>query len=587
MSTAVLTRPSTEPAGSSGTAPGRGWSRFRPSTPQALFLGFLALYALIAAWLVLGEHSVMEDAISRVANASYVVDSRQPKLANVGFVWTPLPSLLVLPFLPLQHLWPALVGQGLLANALSAVAMAASVRVLHGLLGDLRVGKRVSLALAVLFGLQPMIVWFGANGMTEALLVLFLLLASRNLVRWRGDGDPRHLMAAGAWLALGYLSRYEVLAAGCAAVVLVIGLTWTRTRGTRAERRSAAAADALLVGSPLVAAFLLWAGASWATVGHPFEQFSSEYGNSALVSSEGMAASTNTGLLVVQLLVLAPLLPIALVGAAYRAGSRRDLSVLPPVFLLGAVLAFEAMIYTAGSLFGFLRYQIAAIPLFFVLVGFLLAEGPFPAVVAVGRRRWSRSRRAGEREPGDVRSRTHRRVLLGIAVGAGLPGILTSSLAFMNSPTLASQEWGHVRPAVLSLGGDEQPTGAGSGNGNGTFEVDRDVAAYLDAKQLPDGSVAIDSGSGFAVLAATDDPRQFVITSDQDFDGAVADPIGHGVQYLLLNRSASQFDEIAATWPDLAAGAAEEPWATLDVVFPVTGGPGAHEWVLWRVDPTT
>jgi hypothetical protein len=76
-----------------------------------------------------------------------------------------------------------------------------------------------------------------------------------------------------------------------------------------------------------------------------------------------------------------------------------------------------------------------------------------------------------------------------------------------------------------------------------------------------------------------------VITSDQDFQGAVSDPIGHDVEYLLLNRGHSQFDRVADTWPGLARGEAEEPWAVLDVVFPVQNVPGAHEWVLWRVDP--
>jgi len=269
-------------------------------TPWALFWLFVALYATVGLWLVLGEHSIMEDAVSRVSNAGYVLYSREPKLANVGFVWTPLPSLVLLPFVPLKYLWPALVARGLLANLLSAVAMAASVRVLYGLLGDLRVRRRVRLVLAVVYGLHPLILWFGANGMTEALLLVFVLLAGRSLSRWIAVGDSRHLMAAGAYLALGYLSRYEVLAAGAAATALVAALTWFRSSGPVSSRRAAAIADALLVAFPLGATFSLWALASWAIVGHPFEQFSSAYGNSAIVSTGRAGTDIHPALLVVQ-----------------------------------------------------------------------------------------------------------------------------------------------------------------------------------------------------------------------------------------------------------------------------------------------
>jgi hypothetical protein len=146
----------------------------------------------------------------------------------------------------------------------------------------------------------------------------------------------------------------------------------------------------------------------------------------------------------------------------------------------------------------------------------------------------------------------------------------------------ASQEWGRVRPAILSTMGYKVAPG---GNSNGAFDTDREVAAFLDAKRLPAGSVVVDSGSGFAVIVASANPRQFIITSDRDFHGAVIDPVGHHVQYLLLNRGPSQYDEIAATWPDLAAGTPKAFWAGRAVAFRSGGQPGAHEWTLWQVEP--
>ena len=131
-----------------------------------------------------------------------------------------------------------------------------------------------------------------------------------------------------------------------------------------------------------------------------------------------------------------------------------------------------------------------------------------------------------------------------------------------------------MRPAVLATLGQPEPI---VGSVNGLFDVDRKIAAFLDAKRLPPGSVVVDSGSGFAVIAASANPRQFVITSDLDFQGAVVDPVGHGVRYMLLNRSNSQYDAVAARWPDLAADQPTAFWARRDVVFPSGGQAGAHE----------
>jgi Dolichyl-phosphate-mannose-protein mannosyltransferase len=561
----------------------------RISAETLLFAGLLLVYLVVAAWLVFLHHSIMEDALSRVANAQYVLFSREPKLANLGFVWTPLPSLLVLPFLPLKALWPPLVEQGFLANILSAVAMAASARVLVGLLDDMRVPRRAAFTLVVAFGFQPMIVWFGANGMTEALLILFLLLSSRCLVRWLDDDDFRHLMAAGGYLALGYLARYEVLASGCAAVALIAVVTWRRLSKEQVNRRSAAFADTLLVGAPLLAAFLFWAIASWVIVGHPFDQFSSAYGNSALVETGGGPAAVNPTLIVMQWLVLAPVLPLVVVAASAIAVRRRDIVLIPPVALLTSVLAFEALVYFAGSLFGFLRYQIVVVPLLVILAGYLFSrrrtedtvpDQHFPERDAPTERLDLHRIRA-HATPATPAARSWRSALIPAAAAALLlPGIVVSSDVFMNHRVYANQEWGRVRPAVLATLGQPEPI---VGSVNGLFDVDRKIAAFLDAKRLPPGSVVVDSGSGFAVIAASANPRQFVITSDLDFQGAVVDPVGHGVQYMLLNRSNSQYDAVAARWPDLAADRPTAFWARRDVVFPSGGQAGAHEWALWGV----
>jgi hypothetical protein len=68
----------------------------------------------------------------------------------------------------------------------------------------------------------------------------------------------------------------------------------------------------------------------------------------------------------------------------------------------------------------------------------------------------------------------------------------------------------------------------------GAFAIQRSEAAWLDAQHLPNGSVLLDTAYSFAVVLASDHPRQFVIDSDYDFDAAIADPVTFRVRYVIV-----------------------------------------------------
>ena len=80
-------------------------------------------YLVLALLLVYVSQAIVGDAWSRVGNAYYMLFSRDPHLAAIGFVWNPLPSLAVLPLLPFSLIWPDLVGAGLAGNIVSALFM--------------------------------------------------------------------------------------------------------------------------------------------------------------------------------------------------------------------------------------------------------------------------------------------------------------------------------------------------------------------------------------------------------------------------------------------------------------------------------
>ena len=67
------------------------------------------------------------DAFYRSTSALFVLHSADPKLADIGFVWMPLPTLLNLPWAALYPVWPDVIASGA-ASALSSAVCGARRR---------------------------------------------------------------------------------------------------------------------------------------------------------------------------------------------------------------------------------------------------------------------------------------------------------------------------------------------------------------------------------------------------------------------------------------------------------------------------
>ena len=151
-----------------------------PSIPRrlwgiALFVALTGLYACVGFLLVIRYDLLDGDAASRVANAGYVLISRDPHLSAMGFVWNPLPSLVEVPMLLFERWWPELRTRVLAGVLQSALFMAAAALIVRGIALDRGVAagwRRVTVAA---FALQPMIIVYGASGMSEAAETMCLI----------------------------------------------------------------------------------------------------------------------------------------------------------------------------------------------------------------------------------------------------------------------------------------------------------------------------------------------------------------------------------------------------------------------------
>ena len=537
-------------------------------------VAFLA-YLAVGLYLAMGAHFFIGDSLSRVQSAQSVLFSRDPHVSAIGFIFTPLTALVQLPLTALTPWWHPMTTEAVSASIMSAAFMAGSVMQVAGIARDRALPAGLATGVIACYALNPMIVFYAANGMSEAPYLFFLAWASRRLIRWVDSDDVHDLVTAGVALGFAYLTRYDGAAAAAAAGLMVGVVTWRRR--DRANRTSRVILDVAIVGAPSVLAFLGWAITSWLITGNAFAQFTSEYGNSAIIAASGGSGSSTIGeallFSMTELAILAPLLPLLFVAVLIvRHHRKRIYPLAAPVAVIGAVLAFQILTYARGSTFGFLRFYMTVILLAAVV-----------ALLAVPARAIVPTRRLGPRAALPEIDRRPRRSTAVLAVSAVVVMAVSigSTAVGMSSPHYAPQEFA-LRSIV-----DPQPDSVDQRHLDAqrvvrSFSTERALAQWLDAQQLPEGSVICDTVYGFAVVAQSTRPKQFVIPSDQDFTEILNNPADHGVQYMLaVPRSGrGESDALNIRFPTIYENGAQISVLVLEAP---NDGSDLPDWRIYRV----
>jgi hypothetical protein len=527
----------------------------------------LVLYLSTAFVLDFRTLSFNGDAVARMANGFYVLYSRDPHLAAIGFVWNPLQSLLDIVPLLFKDLWPALASHDVAGSLVSVLAMVGAVHQMRAALREWGVHRGPRLVMTVLFAVNPMIILYSGNGMSEALYLFTLVATTRYLSRWLRHDDLRSLVYAAVALGLCYLARNEAVLPAFLALLVVLKASYSRgTGGTRA-RTMGALTDGVIFVLPVVTAFVGWAIASYVITGQLFAQFSSQYGTSAQIAAGGggqryaLAAALRLEGHAVE--DLAPLLVLIAITALVVAWRRRDPLVLVPIAVVGGGLVFDLVGYLTGSIIWSFRYVIATVPLEVLLVGVLLAAT----------REQMTARAEGPESPGaassDQAATAHRRVrgwrpwmvsVAGIVVAVvALGPSVPATAAGMFNPTVGVeelQELGYVF---------HHPLSEADRNDKEHFDTIQSMGRYLAGLRLPEGDVLVDDSSECVpeVITTVPDPRIFVIPNDRDFQRFLADPLTFGVHYIMVPPSLglnvnTATDKLYPSLYDTGAGFATE-----------------------------
>jgi hypothetical protein len=573
----------------------------RRSSGAGFFLVTFAAYAAIGMVLTMHFNLVDPDGPSRVANAGYVLFSRDPHLGAVGFVWNPIPSLAELPLLLFSHLWPPLMSQGQAGTIMAAAFMAGAAWQVRAITVDRGLPSLWRWIIVAGFALNPMIILYGGNGMSEAPYIFFTLWAVRRLLRWMRTDQVNDLVVAGIAFGLDYLTRYEAAVAviGAVAVVMVVATLRGAAHDHR-ERIKRAAVDATVLAFPFVVCFIGWTIASWVTTGIAFSQFSSRYGNSSQVLNASTTASAAERLAHSPITVviqdtfhLEPLLPILVIVVLVLAVRRTDLDSLVPLAVFGGVLGFEAFALVSGMTFPLFRYFIMAVPLMIVLITLLWPYRGVPAPPQPRVRAKQVALRKGTRLA--TRKGTFDRVFAAVTqFGAHLTnssrrrrvlGLCLVVLFLVPSIPLA---WSGLTNRAIGTQWDQY--GLRTVLSSDRYPVQMSplrnnvyVANYVDRLGLPEGSVLMDTYIGWDIWLNSNNHKQFVITSDYDFAAALNAPYASGIRYILVSDPAQDgsADAINLRYPTMYRDGA----GIGSLVMTVPGTGDLANWRLYRVNP--
>ncbi len=234
------------------------------------------------------KNVLLGDAVSRTANAFYVLFCKPYRFASIGLVWNPLPSVLQLPFVALAHLWRPIVTKGISAAAVTALFAAWQGKTLLKTFEQLKVERLPSIAITLLFCLNPYVFFYGANGMSEIIFTAFAVQIICALSLWMRKGRASYLLTLGVGCVGMFFTRYEAIPfAITVALGMCIHMLFSRREQKYYPEGNLKEVFFYMEGSiwvtflPMIYAVLVWILYNWTITGNPLYFLNSGYSMSA------------------------------------------------------------------------------------------------------------------------------------------------------------------------------------------------------------------------------------------------------------------------------------------------------------------
>ncbi|MDQ7095548.1 glycosyltransferase family 39 protein [Desulfosporosinus sp. PR] len=487
------------------------------------------------------------DGISRVANAFYVLYSRNPHLGAIGFVWNPLPSMVDLIFLLLYPLIPALATKGIAGLLMSALFASLTVSVLVRAFINRGLSPWYGVCLTLLFALNPMIFLTGFNGLSDAPFIFFIILSIVAFLNWVDAHELGDLAVSSFAVATAFWCRYEAVPFGFSIIVSCVIVTmfinkvpkphsegrfhynWSRAEGTLA-----------VIVTPLLYSIILWILLNAIIMHNPLNFLNGDYTNTAQIQGHlndsiyavmlnnplkaSMFAFTKV------LIFSIPLLAILILRLLNRRILRWDTLIL--IGMIVSIPVLQIIMLMKGTSLGWLRYFLYVLPVSFAWLPYELSKikNKWQMVIPLIA------------------------MLLNLGV---LSYVITQPLIAPDENTFLQNSFGQHNQTYYDQ------------------KQDIEIAEYLD-QNYPSSNILVDSFSAYLIILESKFPKRFYITSDYFFKNAVSHPQEYNINYLLVPKpgSASVLSAINDAYPNLYYNGSD--WAELVKEF-------GTRWRLYKV----
>ncbi len=519
--------------------PAEAAAEWRSKEPWLLGLATFALSVIFGAILVFYYHVMQNDAFSRVMDAYYVI-FHGFHLAAMGFVWNPLPSLMELPLVMLSSLWKPLITDAFAGNIVSALTAGVAAFYFTRILHQFGVSRAYRSLWLLIYVLNPMILLYEANGMSDCMMVAMMLASLEGALRFAKTLSIRALISSAVWLAITFLTRYEAVPfAFFLGLGILIGLLRTRTKVSKI------AGVIIVLALPITYAGILWMLLNWVIMGNPFYFADSSYSNAAQMATGVYTTPITvmahrhlfTALKVVTYFgeLFPPVLPALALTVILAVRRKFDIQALVLIGATVAVPLLQLELLYKGSSAAWDRYFITYIPMGFVLIAYLYSLLP------QAMKSW-----------------------------AGALAVLIFLVGdFQTWQALQTQGLGHGnRVLVQALQSGRLLSGTQTAQSRlvtlSTMAIAHHEANYINTH--PKMIVLLDTFQNYGVVPWIQNHNQLVITNDTNFQSVLNNPRGRVTA--ILDPPSSGLGNLTAInvrYPTMYAG--KVPWTRLIKTF--------------------
>ena len=485
----------------------------------ALFFG--VVYGVIGYFMLTDGRIASFDALQQLNNAYMSWWNSPPKLAAIPLDAPPLGSIAFLPLTLIKPLASSLVA----LPVITAVAAGLLMALLNSTMRRCELPNFMRYAFLVLFGLNPMFIFYAGNGDSTVIGMMFAGIALLSLISWRLSAETRYLALAG--LAMGFASMFDYgyffWAVGITIAIMFIG-------GDRDDSQDRRRSSLIVFLMPVVYSLMLWILINAVILGSPFDWITTQ-SNLIEVNTTGALEAITADW-----------------GSTFSNLGEVVLGIAPLGFLTVLLLLFAGIFKRSGLAWGllFLIVMAVAVPVGRTMIAdqadlMNLAVGLPLALLAFAGAAWV------------YRSEESLRVGVAIAMAVGL--IAAIPLGWM-----AMQDYRYQDQAqAFTRWVEDRDTQEGTNSiGGYTVGVDPEVAmaSYIN-ESVPqeEKSILVDENFSYGPMILSGRPQLFADRADKgegEWEMLIEDPFDQ-VSYMLITTSRGG-DQLRKRYPDAISG---------------------------------